>query len=369
MRMKWRSLLLGIAAILMVGAMGVLVLREREARRLKAEEEAGELAAGGGVPREDKVPAGAEEVEKTIPEQAREMMDEAMAVPDMGQRSKRAAFIIRDLCGLGHPKEAWDLIDARPGQVRASQILIFFHNAKLPPVAMLAKVKELQGGGEKVKALETYFSAMPLEEILLAMEEPEALKAYKELEAAAPEEVTPVLARMMREKQLHSRSDAVTRQVADFARAMYRLTAIDGSVLMMVLLGDTSRNAFERWTEAVDELKAEPKLYVEDPNRARLIDGMLREDAGKAMTVLTAGDSPQALVDLALAVRIWRGFDKSESGEWMKEKAAGLEGTRRDVVMAELSRIARRAGNAEEAAAWAEKVGDARLKAELLEGK
>ena len=304
------------------------------------------------------------------PGEAGEAMRRALALPQMNMRSRAAAFVIRDLCLAGHTEEAWGMIRKESGQVRQAQLVMFFnHTEPLPPLAVLGKMKELAGPAEVRSALDAYLSPRTLEEIWLLMKEPAFLAAFQSLEAGYPPGTVPVLVQIMDDRLHAVRSDGDRRRVAEFALALYKLKAVDAAALMGAFRADSSRDAFARWEQVTAALADVTTVFENEPNRSALIKAMVVGDPAKAMETLTRGDSPQALADLAVAVRQWSATDRKAAGGWFTANGGKLAPGPRDTAHAALSMAFRKAGNAEAAKSWAEKVEDPKVKAGLMEGK
>lgn len=368
----------GVLAVLAVILGGLLLFRPPVAESPALEADgATARGADGEDPAKPKIAPAAREMrpfseteQKPLAlDDAAEAMRRALALPEMNMRAKAAAFVIRDLCAAGYTEEAWRMIRKENDQVRQAQLLMFFnHTEPMPPLAVLEKMKELAGPAEVKSALDAYLSKHTLGEIGKLVEEPGFLAAFQALEAGYPPGTVPVLVQIMDEHLRASRSDADRGRVAEFALAMYQLKAVDAITLMGTLRADSSHDPFARWEQVSAALADVATVFENEPNRSALIDAMVAGDPAKAMETLARGDSPQALADLAVGVSQWTSVDRTSAAGWFMANGPKLAAAQRDTAHAVLSRTSRKAGNAEAAKAWAEKVEDPKVRAELLEG-
>lgn len=358
-------------AVLLLSVMGVLVI-------LKAGKEK-ERAAFAGEGQVDGVSSVGEELERVEresgeagqpmePVRAREKMREAMAVPALNVRAKMAGEIIRDLCLAGHAEDAWKMVDPAKGQVRDVELMAYFRYAKLEPMELLEKAGELPDKAEVRRALDGYLSGGTLEDVHGVVALPGFAEGLRELEAGYPPEMKPVVAELVRDRLRASRSDQERDAVARFAWKMHELKAIDTSLWMEVTKVNDLRDAFERWEEVRALTEAEGLFQEGDPHRSGMLQKLMMEDAGKAMSVLVPRDDRQGRVDLVDAVRLWYERDWPSTGKWLEKHAQELDQGQRDAVYAALAKYEASAGDAAKARGWAEKVGDAEIRGELLRG-
>lgn len=334
MSMNGRKIMAGVAVLLMA-VMAVLVIRkaQREAREVAVADE--EVAAALAPVDEEilRVERESEEAAKPrTPEWAREKMREVKAVREQNIRAKMSGEIIRDLCTAGHVEEAWGMVEPEKGQVREMELMAYFRFAKLEPMELLAKAKELPDKAEARKALDGYLSGGTLEDVYGAVVRPGFVEGMKELEAGYTEGMKPVLMELMKERLLEAHSDEDRDAVAHFARRMFDLKAIDGKGLMRILKENSLRDIFSRWEEIRALTAAEGVIYERNQDRSEMLRMLITDEPEKAMEVLLKRDDRQGLLDLGEAVRHWLDKEVKPARKWLEKHRQEMKPAQQEVV-------------------------------------
>ena len=359
--------MVAVAGLLLAVMAGLVVMKVWKERQEVAKFE--DVASGAPAVDEEllRVERQSEVAGKPMePARAREKMREALVVPELNVRAKMAGEIIRDLCLAGHGEEAWTMVDQAEGQVRDLELMAYFRYAKLEPMELLGKVEELPDKAEVRRALDGYLSGGTLADIHGLVALPGFAEKLRELEAGYPPGMQPVIAELVRDRLRAARSDEERDAVAQFARAMHGLKAIDTNLWVEVTKVNDLRDAFERWEEVRALTEAEGLFQEGNPHRGGMLEKLMTQDPGRAMSLLTPRDDRQGRVDLADAVRLWYARDSPSAGRWLEEHAGELTEGQRDAVYAALAKHETSAGDPAKAGKWAEKVRDAEIRKGIL---
>jgi hypothetical protein len=301
------------------------------------------------------------------PENAAKELLEAKSIKSVLKRMAACAEIIGRLCEAGYTEEAWGLIDNDPGQVRGSQLLRYFKVSSLNPAQFVEKLVTLPFKQEENTALRGYLDSFDTVGTKALLENTEFRSALAKLEEKNPGLLRMSLASVLQTHALLPVDASLKNAVFDAARDYFKSGWIDENGLALVLKVDKIRDNFVKWEALTDAVPTAPAGSIVSNARKELVEGMVDEDADKALGRVTArGSDKQGHVDLYVGLKKWGQTDTTAANRWFAEHKAGMDQVQLDASARAFFELALTYGEPDGAEQWAQQVSNQRLKDLLL---
>lgn len=299
-------------------------------------------------------------------EKAKKRIASAALLRDSFKRTAELSIIIRELCLTGQFKDAWNLIEANPGQYRSSQIFSFFKSANLSSEMFTEKFQELSLKDEQELALQGHLVSLEGEALTRFLDDLSHLKWTGD-SVTARNVLSRALTNALSSKVSMplEKSDRIAAREA--ALKLQSQGFMDGSGLAQILKKDAYLQPREKWELLTGAVDTFPSASLGGLVRKELVESMVESDAEGALAAIgQRGSEKQAHVDLFNALKKWGVVDSVAANHWFTENQAGMDQVQRDASARAFFELALTYGEPDGAEQWALKVQDAKLKEMLL---
>jgi hypothetical protein len=305
----------------------------------------------------------AESAGAMTPELAAVELAKAGDIENLSMRSIRCGNILFQLAQAGFLKEAWDLAAPEQGSLRDHEILRIMEANKVPAESRLGLVNSLTDNRDQKWALLGFCKSMEVEDILsLKGTFPSPLASpelRKQFAVSLAERVSSNLEYLgaVKPEDYQEKTKALVRQMAEMAGR----GELPVGQLQKVLASDETGSPFSKW-DLVSDIsfpEADPAL---DTMRRSVIAGMVTANSAKAMEVL----AQQPGSALRVGMDSWYQQDPGGANRWLHSTGINLPPAQRNQVLAAVVKISLDDKDPATAKAWADKISDPALRADLF---
>ena len=304
--------------------------------------------------------------EKMTPDKASLLIEQGQSILDLEKRAIYCADIIRRLCDGGYTSEAWELINASPGQVRDYEISAFFENASLNEGELVGKLKLLGSKFEFVNGFSAYFDRYDLQktrDFVLSSRFNDLIPEVKDRLGANG--LSNVLDGILKREAIFSNAEK-QRQILDFANELYSKNLIGKNVFLGAYGRDHSSDAFSRW-DVVSKLVGDISKDSESSAAVNLvIKDMITSDANRAAISLTAASGDAGLNCFHAGIKEWATLDPTAANKWFMDNENKLPGSQRDAAAASFFKVSLDFGDKAVAKQWLDQIRDPDLRKTAL---
>lgn len=277
----------------------------------------------------------------------------------IADRAKYSAEVVADLCAEGEIGDAWSIIEANAGSIRASQLTAFFSHADLTLSEALVYLAQLEKGFDVGVSLDSFLSAMDD-------------AAFKNISSDDGFIKLKNLLELQKDKDLLSRSleyalkgkigNIGKNELMEMSKSLFDENLLNAKHAMNVLQPLMIDSSFEVYDKFVKHMPGNANSQANKTIAREAISFMIGENPQKCIDTLIADANKDASRNIVTGFELWTSQDAKGANDWFVENESSLNPAQKSAVATGFFVQSVNSGELDAAAKWNTYITDPRFR-------
>jgi hypothetical protein len=301
------------------------------------------------------------------PQSAAVAFGEAAEIKDVLEQANKYREIIKELCEAGYTWEAWELIIQEPGYNRDSQIWAFFFSANLDNRKSFELIRDLSDPKERQGALQAYLARNP-DNLPAILADAEFQRLTQEMTGTYPNALVDVIGGSLRANFDAASTDEEKEKAMSMIVELHSKNLVSNEVLATMIVRNRDKNPFDLWSWISESTMGSGEFGNDETAvRKGIIQGMVFEDAEKALTEISTNSGKSGDSDLFVGLGILAENNPKAANNWYLSQKSNLTSSQQDHAAKAFAMVALRYGESQNAENWANQISNPDLRKSVIE--